>query len=60
MKIASNILTDAETGQMHCKTLIQTELGTYFILDEDLSTGEVSSRRVTATEAREIEKTEKG
>ena len=41
MKIASNILTDAETGQMHCKTLIQTELGTYFILDEDLSTGEV-------------------
>jgi hypothetical protein len=60
MKIASNIATDAETGRRHCETLIQTELGTYFILDEDLSTGEVRSRRVTATEARGFEKFGKG
>ncbi len=44
MKIASNMVTDAETGRMQCETPIQTELGTYFILDEDLLTGEVRTQ----------------
>ncbi len=53
-KIASNTITNAETGITHCETLIQTELGTYFILNEDLLSGEVATRRVTANEAREF------
>jgi hypothetical protein len=47
MKIASNMVTDAEMGRMHCETLIQTELGTYFILEENYSTGEVMTRRLS-------------
>jgi hypothetical protein len=54
MRIASKMITDAETGREHFETLIQTELGTYFILDEDISTGEVRTRRVTAKEALEF------
>ncbi len=55
MKIASNMVTDAEMGRMHCETLIQTELGTYFIVDEDLLTGEATSRRISMEQAYEFQ-----
>ena len=59
MKIARSTVTNAKTGRTYCETLIQTELGTYFILDEDLSRGEVTTRRVTENEAREFRESAK-
>jgi len=50
---------DPKSGLEHFETLIRTELGAYFILDEDSSTDEVKSRRVTATEALEFQEVSK-
>jgi hypothetical protein len=44
-------MTDTKTLRTHRETLIQTELGTYFIVDEDLLTGEVMSLRISVEEA---------
>ena len=55
MKIASKMVTDAETGRKPCEILIQTELGIHSILDKDISTDEVKTCRVTAKEALEIQ-----
>ena len=52
MKLAKMYVTDAQTRRRCCETLIQTELGTYFILAEDMATGDVRSRRVKPDEAR--------
>jgi hypothetical protein len=54
MKIVSKMVTDPETRRKHLETLIQTELGSYYVSEEDLATGEVMTRRVTANEAREF------
>jgi hypothetical protein len=55
MNIASKIMKDTKTRQRHRETLIQTELGTYFIVDEDLLTGEVTSRRISMEQAYEFQ-----
>lgn len=54
MKIAKRSVTNTSTGATRYETLIQTELGTYFILSEDPSTGDISSRRVSEIEANEF------
>jgi hypothetical protein len=51
MKIASKTKTDIQTQRTHRETLIETELGAYFIVDEDLSTGEAASRRISMAQA---------
>lgn len=55
MKIASKILTCTKKRRTHRETLIQTELGTYFILEEDLLTGEVASPRISMDETYEFQ-----
>ncbi|MCP5367101.1 MAG: hypothetical protein H6907_19970 [Hyphomicrobiales bacterium] len=51
MKLAKMYVTDAASRRRCCETLIQTELGTYFILAEDMATGDVRSRRISPDEA---------
>ncbi len=55
MKIVSKMATDAKTKRKYCETLIRTELGSYYLSEEDLATGEVTTRRVTENEAREFQ-----
>lgn len=54
MKIATNFISPTATTGPHTETLIQTEMGTYFILDEDLVSGEIVSHRVSADEAQQF------
>ena len=60
MRIATKIVTDPITGLTRTETLIQTELGTYYILDEDASSDEVRTRRVTSQEALEFRRISSG
>jgi hypothetical protein len=55
MKIASKMMTDNITRRTHLETLIQTELGAYFIVEEDLNTGEVTSHRISMEQAYEFQ-----
>ena len=55
MNIASKNTADTKTRRTHRETLIQTELGTYFIVDEDLLTGETTSRRISMEQAYEFQ-----
>lgn len=56
MKTANNNEVQSRVLPMHRETLIQTELGTYFIVNEDLLTGDVASHRISNEQANEFRK----
>lgn len=53
-KIARTTVSEADRNGVRYQTLILSDLGTYYILEEDPRSGEVCAHRITPAEARDF------
>jgi hypothetical protein len=55
MQILSNLIEDGTTSRLHELILFRARSGTYYLIDEDLQTGNVDMREMSKSEAREFQ-----
>ena len=54
MQIAANLIEDGTTSRLHEVILFRARSGTYYLIDEDLKTGNVDMREISKREATEF------
>ena len=55
MQIAANLVEDGTTSRLHEVILIRARSGTYYLIDEDLQTGDVDMREMSRREAAQFQ-----
>jgi hypothetical protein len=55
MQIAANLIEDGTTSRLHEVILFRARSGTYYLIDEDLQTGNVDMREISKREATEFQ-----
>ena len=51
MQLAANLIEDGTTSRLHEVILFRARSGTYYLIDEDLETGDVDMREMSRREA---------
>ena len=51
MQIVTNLVEDGTTSRLHEVILFRARSGTYYLIDEDLETGDVDMREMSSREA---------
>ena len=55
MKIVTTLIKDGTTSRLHEVILFRARSGTYYLIEEDLQTGNVDMRELSKSEAAEFQ-----
>ena len=55
MQIVTNLVEDRTTNRLHEVVLFRARSGTYYLIDEDLRTGNVDMRELSEREATDLQ-----